>query len=165
MKAKLEELFLAHQKELKHFLNAKVRCADTADDLTQETFLRVAQIPSGITIENARSYLYRTATNLAIDHFRTERRRQTHPAETETLWNLPDTAASVEHSIEGREKLSALKEALDELPLLTQKIFHLHRVEGRTYSDVAHRLKVSESTVQKHLARALYHAMQAMKSL
>ncbi|WP_282011694.1 RNA polymerase sigma factor [Nitrospina watsonii] len=165
MNARLEELFLAHQKELKRFLNAKVRCADTADDLIQETFLRVAQIPSSVTIENARSYLYRTASNLAIDHFRTERRRQTHPTETESLWNIPDTTAPVEHSIEGRKKLAVLKEALDELPLLTQKIFHLHRMEGRTYADVARLLKVSESTVQKHLAKALYHAMQALKSL
>ena len=53
---------------------------------------------------------------------------------------------------------------MSELPLRTQQIFRLNRIDGMTYVEVAHRLGISESTVQKHLARAVAHAMAWAKS-
>jgi len=152
----LDELFQTHEKELKRYLYRKLSCAETADDLIQETFLRIAERHSHVDFHNVRAYLYRIAQNLLIDHFRRERRQQTYP---------DDSQPSVEDDISGRQKLALLRKALLDLPLLTQRIFELNRMEGLTYAEVAQRLGVSESTVQKHLARGLCHAMKALKSL
>lgn len=161
----LKGLFLAHGRELEEYLSRRVRCAHTAADLTQEAFLRLAQQPVEAGAANARAYLYRIARNLAIDHFRQDERRQTRPVPAEDLAGMPDEAPPVERATASRQRLALLLRAVAELPPRTQEIFVLNRVEGLTHVEVARRLGISESSVQKHLARALGHAMQRLKNL
>ncbi len=52
-----------------------------------------------------------------------------------------------------------------ELPELTQRIFHLNRVEGLSYSEIAYQLGIPEDVVKKHLTSALRHAMQCLREL
>ena len=68
----LKGLFLAHRRELQAYLTETLRDADTAADLTQETFLRYAEQRQGdgAMVIHERAYLYRTARNLAIDQSR-----------------------------------------------------------------------------------------------
>lgn len=75
----LKGLFLAHRRELHAYLTDKLKDADTAADLTQEAFLRYAEQDAGANpaIVHGRSYLYRTAHNLAIDHVRLRARQKT----------------------------------------------------------------------------------------
>lgn len=156
-------LFLAYSHELQVFLTRKLGCPQTAADLVQETLLRVATQPDSTMIENPRAYLYRTAQNLAIDHFRKEERRDTHSMDTEQLLEVPDESPLPEEVVASRQRLQFLLQAIAELPPLTQRIFTLNRIEGFGYAEVARMLDVSESTVQKHLAKALCHAMQSLK--
>lgn len=69
---------------------------------------------------------------------------------------LPETAA--------RRRLRQLEGAVAELPERTRRIFVLNRLHGETYQEIADRLGVSVSTVQKHLMRALAHAMFRLDS-
>lgn len=161
----LRALFLAHRRELEVYLTRQVRCRDTAADLVQEAFARLAQQLPAPAPSNARAYLYRTAQNLAIDHFRRGERRQTYPVPLEHLADLPDAAVPADRAFEARWTLEALREAMGTLPRRTQEIFELNRIEGLTYVEVAQHLGISESSVQKHLATALLHVMRWRKSL
>ena len=161
----LSALFLAHRRELEVYLTRQVQCRDTAADLLQETFVRLAQQPANAGLSNVRAYLYRIARNLVIDHFRRDERRLTLPLPLDQLADLPDAAVPVDRDFEARQTLAALREAIAELPRRTREVFELNRIEGLTYAEVAQRLGVSNSSVQKHLARALFHAMQRRKSL
>ena len=163
-KRNLGALYLAHGEELKMFLNRRVRCPHTVADLLQETFLRLAQQPPDTGEEIPRSYLFKTAKNLAIDHYRKQVRRDTIPTSHEVLASTPDEAPNTLQRTEDRERLEDLFRTMSELPLRTQQIFRLNRIDGMTYVEVAHRLGISESTVQKHLARAVAHAMAWAKS-
>lgn len=150
-------------RELQLYLRRWVRCPDTAADLAQETLLRVAAQPGTAGRTNLRAYLYRTARNLAIDHHRQERRRNTRPCPPADLADLPDEAPAAERTAEARQRLAVLSDAIGELPALTQRIFALNRIEGHSHAETARRLGISESSVQKHLARALQHAMQRLR--
>ena len=161
----LKGLFLAHGRELEVYLSRRVRCAQTAADLTQEAFLRLAQQPAEAGAVNARAYLYRIARNLVIDHFRQEESRQTRPVPAEDLATLPDEAPPLERTAAARQRLDLLLRAVAELPPRTQEVFLLNRIEGLTHVEVARRLGISESSVQKHIARALDHAMQRLKGI
>jgi RNA polymerase sigma factor (sigma-70 family) len=161
----LATLFLAHRRELEVYLARQVQCPDTVADLLQETFARVAREGIGPGVHNARAYLYRTARNLVIDHVRREERRQTRPLPPAVLADLPDSAVPADRALEARQRLERLSAAMEELPQRTREVFQLNRVEGLTYGEVAECLGISESSVQKHLARALLHAMQFLKSL
>jgi len=161
----LAALYVAHSRELEIFLNRRVRCPHTAADLVQETFLRLAQQPDGAGEDNPRSYLYRTAKNLAIDHFRKQDRRDTFPAPAEQLAETADEAPTADRTAEARERLDLLMRAMAELPPRTQRIFRMNRIDGVTYAEIARRLEISESAVQKHLSKALQHAIRRLKSL
>lgn len=162
----IKRLFLAHGREVQAYLTRKLRDAETAADLTQETFIRFMRQSGGAaagTITHERSYLYRTAHNLAVDHIRREGREKTAPAPDTVLTAIPDEAPSAEYVLGMRGELARVRAALRELPERTQQIFVLARVEGLTYRAVAKELGISESSVQKHLAKALQHVMQALR--
>ncbi|MEJ1964524.1 MAG: RNA polymerase sigma factor [Gammaproteobacteria bacterium] len=161
----LDTLFVRHAEELRVYLTGQVRCSQTAADLVQDTFVRLAQQRGGATENNPRAYLYRVAQNLAIDHYRSRERRQTDPTPHEDLLQIADEAPLPERAVDGHQRLAALQRTLMELPELTQRIFQLNRIEGLTYSEIARRLDISDSSVQKHLSRALQHAMRCLRQL
>ena len=56
-----QQLFRQYGEEVRRFLARKLSCADTAEDLTQETFARLLRIDSDIIIEDGRAFIYKTA--------------------------------------------------------------------------------------------------------
>jgi RNA polymerase sigma-70 factor (ECF subfamily) len=158
----LKSLFLAYRREIQAYLTSKLRDSETAADLTQETFLRYAE-QSGTSVNNDRSYLYRTARNLAIDHIRERQRRQTDPTPAEEMAEIVEERPAPDQQAADRERLERLRQAMLELPERTRQVFVLNRIDGLTYAEVADRLDISDSSVQKHLSRALHHAILRMK--
>jgi RNA polymerase sigma-70 factor (ECF subfamily) len=156
----LKALFLAHGQDLQAYLTRRLRDPEAAADLTQQTFVRFAERLLGATVLNARPYLYRTAHNLAVDHLRRIARSRTDVVASEELALIPEDAQEREDVIEARQRLDLLRGAIAELPERTRRIFVLHRLEELTYAEIAQRLGISESSVQKHLAKALRHVMR-----
>lgn len=161
----LKGLFLAHRRELQAYLTEKLKDADTAADLTQEAFLRYAeQNPArAAVVLNGRSYLYRTAHNLAVDYIRQKARQKTDTSAHDDMANVADDRPSQEDETDSRQKLERLRSIVAELPERTRQIFLLNRVEGLSYAETAERLGISESSVQKHLAKALLHVTKRLR--
>lgn len=162
----LRQLFIAHRQELQAFLTTKLRDATLAADLTQETFLRFAEFRAGnpaAAIAHERSYLYRTAYNLAVDHLRREGRAPIADNSEDALAGIPDEMPVPEAVISGRNELDRIQALLRELPERTRLVVTLARLEGLTYPEVADRLGISTSSVQKHLAQATKHLMQRLR--
>jgi RNA polymerase sigma factor (sigma-70 family) len=159
----LGKLFLAHRRELQSYLTRRLRDREMAADLTQEAFLRFVEQGAGAAVVHDRSYLYRTAQNLAIDHVRRGERQRTHAVAHEDIADIPEDRPNPEEALEGRQRLDLLRAAVQQLPDRTREIFVLHRIEALTYDEVAARLGISESSVQKHLAKALQQIVQRTK--
>lgn len=159
----LKRLYLMHGRAVQDYLTHKLHDSATAADLAQETFLRVAQAGDDTAIRDDRSYLFRTAHNLAIDHIRRVRRRRTDHVDSEQLAQFADDRVPLDEAVASRHMLSRLQDIVAELPERTRRIFILVKIEELTYAETAARLGVSESAVQKHLAMALAHAVQRLK--
>lgn len=167
----LKRLFLAHGRELQVYLTRRLRDAEMAADLTQETFLRYAergandQPPAdrAAAIVNDRAFLFRTARNLMIDHLRSSARRQTVTTPDDQLARIAEDRPDSETALGARQMLARVRHVIDGLPPRTRQIFVLNRIEGLSYAEVARRLDISESSVQKHLAKALVEIMRAVK--
>lgn len=160
----LKGLFLKHAAALRGYLARKIRDPQLAADLVQESFLRLAEHTRGERIDNSQGYLYRTANNLLIDHVRQEARRKTETVPHEVLVDIEDEAAGLEAQAMAQQQRKALKQAIMELPPRTQEIFRLNRIEGMTHAEVARHLNISDSSVQKHLSRALAYVMQRLQA-
>ncbi|QXI29309.1 RNA polymerase sigma factor [Pseudomonas vanderleydeniana] len=162
--ADLKGLFLKHASTLRSYLSRRVRDPQLAADLVQESFLRLAEQTRKERIDNSPGYLYRTARNLLVDHVRQEHRRKTDSVPHEALADIEDELAGLEAQAMAEQQRAALREALAELPERTREIFRLNRIEGMTHAEVARHLQISDSSVQKHLSKALAYVMQRLQT-
>ena len=155
----ISKLFTNYQKEIKKFLNRRVNCEHTAEDLTQEVYLSLMKkeiSPKKNNIDNIRAYLYKTATNIATNHHLAEQRRK-------VLWQASHQTIKInntitpERVISDTQKLYTLNNALAELSPLTQQIFILSRINGMKQKEVAIKLGIHITTVEKNLSKAVRH--------
>ncbi|OHX37230.1 RNA polymerase subunit sigma-24 [Methylomonas sp. LWB] len=151
--------------ELLRFLTGRIKCPDIAAELTHDTYLGLRRVVEQQAPENTRAMAFRIAMNLAVDYQRKMMVRDRHTAE-EAFDTIAETVAcptsSTERVLIGRERLQALNGALAELPLQCRTVFLLHGVEGLTYSQIAERLGISKSLVNKLLAQAMHHCADRM---
>ncbi len=157
----LTNAFFARRDELRRYLVARVGDVD-ADDLLQEAYLRVVSLPADADVRNAGAFLYRLCANVMLDRLRQQRARQVRDDQwcsttTTTAGNgesLDDTIAA-DRTLIARDRLRRLQVALENLPVSTREAFRLHKFEGLSHGEVAARLGVSKSMIEKHMMRAM----------
>ncbi len=140
----------------RYFLKKGVQPA-TADDLVQEVLLRITRRGEGPEIENPEAYLMRAASSVWNDFWR-RRGARAHGAHVE----FEDYAhgyeeVSPDRVYEGRETVQRVIAALEELGDRPRQIFFLCRFEGMKQREVAKRLKISQSLVEKEMMKAIAH--------
>ncbi len=96
-------MFRLYHVNLLTTLQRLVKCRQTAEDLAQETYARVANVSTSQSITFPRAFLFRTATNLALDHLRKEKVRLHLPLEVAEA--LPTSSPSVELHMSHKERL------------------------------------------------------------
>lgn len=141
------------------WLRRRVPDPAEAEDLLQDTFLRVTQREARDDVAHFEGYLYRTAESVLADRYRRRsvRRADAHIALEPEQHQAEDADAL--RALLARERLRAVSASLMALPERTRTVFVLRRLEGLRYGEIATRLKVSLSTVEKDMARAIDHLM------
>lgn len=160
--ADIERLYREHQPMLVRWLARLVRCEDTAADLAQESYLRVAGTAGEQVITHPRAFLFRTARNLAFDHLRKMKTRSGSAQPLEEAMDLPSPLPSAETALLDRQRIALFRQTLETLPARCREVFLLHRIHHCTYTVIANRLGISESAVEKHIMRALKHCRTAL---
>jgi len=141
------------------WIRRRVPDPSEAEDLLQDTFLRVTQREAPEGVAHFEGYLYRTAESVLADRYRRRsvRRADAHVALEPEIHRTEDADAL--RALLARERLRAVSASLMALPERTRAVFVLRRLEGLRYGEIATRLKVSLSTVEKDMARAIDHLM------
>jgi RNA polymerase sigma factor (sigma-70 family) len=135
-------------------LQRMVRSHTTAEDLLQETYLRVTRALAERAIEHLEPFVFQTARNLALDHLRARRvhaRTIIDDAPLSDIHNVVAPDTSLEDAAHANRLLESLSASLETLSPRQQKIFNLSRLHGASYLEIAEQLGVSTSTVQKEL--------------
>lgn len=150
----------ALRPQLLRFLRARTGDAALAEDILQDMWLRLSGQGSG-PVGNPSAYLHRMAANMVIDHARSERQRGRRDRDwTELQVDLGGTEAAdetpdAERNVLGRDELSRILQTIAAMPPRASEAFRLHRIEGLSHSEVASRLGVSRSAVEKNMATAI----------
>lgn len=153
--------YFEQRESLRRFFQARLGPAADVEDLLQDLYLKVVGFDGASEVREPRAYLYRLASNLMMDRWRSGRRAAARDAAWRDVTHVQgatedlDDAPSAEAVLAGRERLGQLVKALDRLPDRTKTIFRLHKFEGLSYGEVARTLDVSKSTVEKHMMDAL----------
>jgi RNA polymerase sigma factor (sigma-70 family) len=165
----LSRLYEEHRAEILRYLRARTGNTAEAEDVLQELWLKLQSGGSG-PVANGRAYLFRMAHNLMLDRLREQRRRRMR----DSSWSLErsagatgdgdliDPVGSAEDGLVANEELSQLKAAIEELPAGARGAFLLHKIDGLSHGEVAARLGISRSGVEKHIAVAMKHLRQAL---
>jgi len=156
---KVKTLYISHRSWLQGWLHWKVGSRETAEDLSQDVFMRLLGRPDVVKIQRPRAYLGNIARGLVIDHWR---RRDVERAWLDIQAALPGQALpSPEQRLEIVEVLVAVDRLLEELPLRRRRAFLMARVQGMPCPAIARHLGVSLATVERDIAGALRHCYRA----
>lgn len=151
----INAVFRKYRERLFHFVRQGNMGWDTADDIVQDTFVRVVATPALPEQKFAQSYLYRTARNLVIDHHRRERIVRFAPDGDDIIKTLADDRPSLEQVIWSRQELRHLQTAINNLPKKLRIVFILARIEGDTYAEIGRKLNIPTQTAFSRMVRAL----------
>lgn len=155
------DLIETHRDELLHFLYRRTDCRETALDIIQDCFIKLAHYLENNTLHNPRAFIYRVAANLAIDYARQQQR--TVALDDNEAQLLVDESAVPEQTVFDREQIELCEQALAELPPLTLKILVMSRFEGYTHKQIAAQLGISVSWVEKNIITALKHCKRSLR--
>lgn len=153
---------LALQSAVTAFFRRRLGADAEVEDLVQEVFVRAADQVGLDDEEYARAYVFRTAASVWADRHRRRlaRRVDQHvPFDPDRHGETDDDPAG---RLDARETLRAASAALLTLPERTRTIFVLRRIEGMTVREIAGRLGISGSAVEKHVAKALERLLAQM---
>ena len=168
--AGLAAMLEAHRPELLRFLTGRCGSADEAQDILQDLWIRASREAAG-PIGNPRAYLFRMANNLVLDRVRGTRRAMRRDRDwiangeggSETVPEARvDPTEPVDEKIARQQEAALLQQAIDRLPDGAARALRLYRFENLSQGEIAQRLGISRSGVEKHLALAMKHLRAAL---
>lgn len=158
----LVSAWLEARPALVRFLTARTGSSAAAEDLVQDVWLRLHALTDEAVAEVRRpqAFLYRMAANLALDRSKAQRRAGARDLEWRRAQGANDVgdvadAPSAEDAVWARLKLERVMTAIGGMPPKTAEAFRLHKLSGLSQAEVAERMGVSRSAVEKYVAGAL----------
>ncbi|HEX6503359.1 MAG TPA: sigma-70 family RNA polymerase sigma factor [Terriglobales bacterium] len=161
-----------YRRAMMSFMYRMTRNAAVAEDLAQEVFLRVYRSRAGYEPSaKFTTWLYRIATNLAVNHARDTRHERPENTvsldepdqESGTTMDVPDNSLSVEENLLRRERLQAIRNKVQQLPERQRMAVLMHKYQQMDYRQIADVLKLSESATKSLLFRAYESLREQLK--
>jgi RNA polymerase sigma-70 factor (ECF subfamily) len=137
------------------FLRRLARNPEDAEDLTHQTYLRLAESTAAAQIGCYSAYVMKTALHVWSDF---SRRRRNSPVSFVSEDSIPppsDTSSHPGDEVSAQQQLHRMQKALDALPPRRRLVFCLRRLEGLSVTAVAKRLGLSPKTVKREFSSAL----------
>ncbi len=158
-----DALFERHAGAIRRHLLRIVRDEHAAEDLLQEVFLRVWTRAEQWNGQGAfRGWLFRIATNTALNHLRSQKRRPQQPLETPEgldgeespdtpAWLVDNASLGPAEALEASERHSRLQQIIHDLPEDKREVFHLVHQMEMSLREAADELGIPEGTAKSRL--------------
>ncbi len=171
----IEVLLARYKRPLFHFVLRLVRERGKAEDLLQETFLRMVEHAGTFHGSSSlKTWLFRIARNLCIDELRRQKHRR-HASldapkaqggaegEGQSLYErLPHRGPGPERGVVDRDLAQRMANAIDELPEDQREVFVLRQVQHLSFKEIGDITGVSENTVKSRMRYALERLQRAL---
>jgi len=158
----LYHAFLQHEVAIKRFISRFLRRREDIEDVAQETFLRAYATEQGREIQQPKSFLFRIARNAALNQIA----RKTNQV-TDYLEDLGVTdvvgGCTAEEEAAATQVLGLHCEAVAALPPQCRRVYLMRKVHGMSHKEIAKRLGISVSTVEKHLIKGVMDCDQYVR--
>lgn len=155
----LADAILPHEPWVRRQLRRGNTLGYEIDDIVQEAYARLIMLDSVAHITNPRAYFLQVARSLILQYLR---RARVVPIDLASDIEAMDEAANEplpDQQVQGQQELDRLMNAISTLPPRCQEVYRLRKIEGLSQRQVAERLMISESNVEKHLGRGVERIM------
>jgi RNA polymerase sigma factor (sigma-70 family) len=144
---------LPHEPALRAWLSRRRLGGLEIDDVIQETYTRLVAAESVSHVYDAKSYAFQIAGSVVIDNLRRMKVVSISSVPDLDYLEVVSEDPSPERQVIDRDELHRLAQMIAGLPGKVRDVFTLRRVYGLTQREVADRLGIAESTVEKHMAK------------
>jgi RNA polymerase sigma-70 factor, ECF subfamily len=167
-----EYLVQKYRRPMVSFMYRMARNTSAAEDLAQEVFLRVYRSRESYEASaKFTTWLYRIATNLAVNHARDTRHERPEvqvsldepDEDTGNTIELPDGTLNAEQEMVRRERMLAIRKKVEALPEQQRLAVIMHKYQQMDYKQIAEVLKRSESATKSLLFRAYETLREQLK--
>lgn len=161
-KGSFADVFNEYRNNIRRFVSRIVKREDI-DDIVQETFVRTYEADLKQEIKYVRSYMLTTAKNLALNHNAKWDNKFNDSLEDFVEPPVELHSHQFEDDFESKERFLLFCQATEQLPSSIRKCFILKKVYGLSQKEIAEYMQLSESTVEKHIAKGLLKSVQFMQ--
>lgn len=165
----IEDLFRDRRDAFLRVLARRLGGWEDAEEVLQDAFIHFDRARKTAEIGNPDAYLMQIALNLAVDRIRqnaSRGRREENWFEAQAPERLGldyvAPAPAPDQALIAKDELARLSRHLEELSPTVRTAFILHKIRGLSHSETAKEMKLSKSTVEKHIMKAMKHLMDKM---
>ena len=134
-------------------IRKRTRTDQDAEDLLHSAWLRLFAYREEHEVRQPVAFMVQTAAHLAIDRHRQVQRTNSQSIENFSA-TLEDNSPLQDEVLASRVRLQRVREGLSRLTPRTREVFLMHRLDDLKYREIAERLGISQSAVEKHIAKA-----------
>lgn len=135
-------------------IRRRTRSDQDAEDLLHSAWLRLFAYRAEHDVREPAGFLVQAAANLAVDRHRHDRRTAKEPLDAYEA-GFADDSPLQDEVLAARERLRRVQAGLERLPPRTREIFVMHKVEGMKLREIAASLGITQSAVEKQVAKAV----------
>jgi RNA polymerase sigma-70 factor (ECF subfamily) len=167
-----DQLFTKYQKSVYRFVYYLTQNSNKADDLFQDTWLRVVKyLPGTSGLRDIKAWIFRIAINLHRDELRKQRIRRpfrsqrlvTSEYDGDEPSNLYHSIVPVsKHDLETIDIGPAINRAIAQLPVKQRRVFILKEIEGFKHREISNILGLPVGTIKSLLHRAIKHLQKEL---
>jgi RNA polymerase sigma factor (sigma-70 family) len=145
---------LVHERALRRYLARFFQNVADVEDVLQETYARLLSLDNSASaaVHNWHAFLFASARNAALDRLRRTRVVSLDALAEMGRMDVLDQTPSAEERLNARQELTLLMDAIASLPDRCRETLTLRKLYGLSQREIAERLGITESTVEKHVA-------------
>lgn len=144
-------IFDTYYESIRSFAYFKTGNVDLADDIVQESFLKVWSMRNSVRTETVKSLLYTIAGNIIKNHYKHLQVKYAFQKENP----MESPSESADSDVRMDELNKQLQDALAAIPEGPREVFLMNRIEGLSYTEIAERLNLSVKAIEKRMSEAL----------
>jgi RNA polymerase sigma-70 factor (family 1) len=147
------ELFRRYASKVRSLAFSKVNSREVAQEIVQEVFANIWERRHSLNISFVSGYLFVAVKYEAINHIKSEITHRKHNKIYKAFTRISED--STLRSVQYNDLAEALEGSVQKLPEKTQLVFRLNRLEGKSISEIALKLNLSEKAIKYHISRSL----------
>ena len=158
-----DTLFRLYYPKAKVFLASILGNDEEAEDLAQDTFVRLWQRREGLVmVHNLNAYIYQIVKNILFTHLEKQKRYA-----SVSLDDTHDimTTEDVEKIVFAKELEKIINVTIEQMPPQRKRVFCMSRREGHSIEEISKELGISKRTVETHISAALVTLRKVIMSL